>query len=134
MTTRLNETRFGPKKSRPCPDISRHFLMDWMSVKLPDNFQIREHSRPSLFHIKTGNASEYPRLLSYNVLGICFVFLLLSININTPDKVVFFLRVWVHLTWLVSSLCNRKLFFFLSFHILSFYCIWCKNNHQERLP
>ena len=26
--------------------------MDWTSVKLPDNFQIREHSRPCLFHIK----------------------------------------------------------------------------------
>ena len=28
-----------------------------------------------------------------------------------PGKVVFFLRVWVHLTWFVSSLCNHKLFF-----------------------
>ena len=36
-----------PKKSRP-------FLMHWMSVKLPDNFQIREHSWPCLFHIKKG--------------------------------------------------------------------------------
>ena len=53
-------------------------------------------------YYKTGNASKYPRLLSYNVC-ICFVFLLLSINIDTPDKVVFFLGVWVHLTWLVSS-------------------------------
>jgi len=61
-------------------------------------------------YYKTGNASEYPRLLSYNVC-ICFVFLLLSTNIDTPDKVVFFLRVWVHLTWLVSSLWNRNFFF-----------------------
>jgi hypothetical protein len=26
-------------------------LMHWMSVKLADNFQIREHSWPRLFHI-----------------------------------------------------------------------------------
>jgi hypothetical protein len=25
--------------------------MHWMSVKLPDNFQIHEHSWPCLFHI-----------------------------------------------------------------------------------
>ena len=37
------------KKSRP--KKSRHFLMQWMSVKLPDNFQIHEHSWPCLFHI-----------------------------------------------------------------------------------
>ena len=30
---------------------SRHFLMHWMSVKLSDHFQIREHSWPCLFHI-----------------------------------------------------------------------------------
>ena len=53
----LNETRFGPKK-KVVPNISqlkksRHFLMHWMSVKLPDNFQMREHSWPCLFHIKT---------------------------------------------------------------------------------
>ena len=48
-------TRFGPKKSRPryiSAQKSRHFLMHLMSVKLPDNFQIREHSWPCLFHIK----------------------------------------------------------------------------------
>jgi hypothetical protein len=33
------------------PKKSRHFLMHWMSVKLPDNFQIREHSWPCLFPI-----------------------------------------------------------------------------------
>jgi hypothetical protein len=26
-------------------------LMHWMSVKLPDNFQMREHSWPCRFHI-----------------------------------------------------------------------------------
>ena len=53
-TVRLNETRFGPKKSRPqyiSAKKSRHFLMQWMSVKLPDNFQMREHSWPCRFHI-----------------------------------------------------------------------------------
>jgi hypothetical protein len=30
---------------------SRHFLMHWMSVKLPDNFQMRKHSWPCRFHI-----------------------------------------------------------------------------------
>ena len=55
-TARLNENRFGPKK-KVVPNISRpkksrHFLMHWMSVKLPDNFQMREHSWPCRFHIK----------------------------------------------------------------------------------
>ena len=38
-----------PNVSRP--KKSRHFLMHWMSVKLPDNFQMREHSWPCRFHI-----------------------------------------------------------------------------------
>ena len=42
-----------PDLSRP--KISRHFLMHWMSVKLPDNFQIREHSWPCRFHINITN-------------------------------------------------------------------------------
>jgi hypothetical protein len=54
-TAWLNETRFGPKnKSSPIylgPKKSRHFLMHWMSVKLPDNFQMCEHSWPCRFHI-----------------------------------------------------------------------------------
>ena len=29
-----------------------HFLTHWMSVKLPDNFKMREHSWPFRFHIK----------------------------------------------------------------------------------
>ena len=33
------------------PKKSRHFLMHWMSVKLPDNFQMCEHSWPCRFHI-----------------------------------------------------------------------------------
>jgi hypothetical protein len=32
-----------------------HFLMHWMSVKLPDNFQMREHSWPCRFHIIYSN-------------------------------------------------------------------------------
>jgi hypothetical protein len=41
---------------RTSPDISRPknidtILMHWMSVKSADNFQIREHSWPHLFHI-----------------------------------------------------------------------------------
>ena len=32
--------------------------MDWVSVKLPDNFQIHEHSRPCLFHIMRASASS----------------------------------------------------------------------------
>jgi hypothetical protein len=31
------------------------FLMHWMSVKLPDNFQMREHSWPCRFHINNNN-------------------------------------------------------------------------------
>jgi hypothetical protein len=42
----------GPKKSL-------HFLMHWMSVKLPDNFQICEHSWPCLFHIKFNVKNQY---------------------------------------------------------------------------
>ena len=38
-----------PNISRP--QKSRHFLMHWMSVKLPDNFPMREHSWPCRFHI-----------------------------------------------------------------------------------
>jgi hypothetical protein len=33
------------------PNKSRHFLMHWMSVKLPDYFQMCEHSWPCRFHI-----------------------------------------------------------------------------------
>ena len=55
VTAQLNETRFCPKK-KSSPNISRpkkswHFLMHWMSVKLPDNFQMCEHSWPCRFHI-----------------------------------------------------------------------------------
>jgi hypothetical protein len=39
-----------PNISRP--KKSRHFLLHWMSVKLTDNFQMREHSWPCRFHIK----------------------------------------------------------------------------------
>jgi hypothetical protein len=38
-----------PNISRP--KKPRHFLMHWMRVKLPDNFQMREHSWPCRFHI-----------------------------------------------------------------------------------
>jgi len=41
--------------------------MDWMSVKLPDNFQIREHSRPCLFHITykiKQNKQNIPRVFN----------------------------------------------------------------------
>jgi len=48
----LNETRFGPKK-KSSPIYLGTILMRWMSVKLADNFQIREHSWPCLFHIMT---------------------------------------------------------------------------------
>ena len=50
------------------PKKSRHYniLMHWMSVKLADNFQIREHSWPCLFqgyfvHNITTNLSEFER-------------------------------------------------------------------------
>jgi hypothetical protein len=33
--------------------------MHWMSVKLPDNFQICEHSWPCLFHIKNSLYTNY---------------------------------------------------------------------------
>jgi hypothetical protein len=48
-------TWMGMLKSRPwyiSAQKSRHFLMHWMSVKLPDNFQTYEHSWPCPFHIK----------------------------------------------------------------------------------
>ena len=49
-----NFANFDPKKV--VPDISRPknidtILIHWMSVKSADNFQIREHSWPCLFHI-----------------------------------------------------------------------------------
>ena len=50
-----------PNISRP--KKSRHFLTHWMSVKLPDNFQMREHSWPCRFHIRlyldSETSSEY---------------------------------------------------------------------------
>ena len=48
---RLDSTlkKVVPDISRP--KKSRHFLILWMSVKLPDNFQIREHSWLWRFHI-----------------------------------------------------------------------------------
>jgi hypothetical protein len=53
-TTRLNETRFGPIKSRPqYISAQKISLMHWMSVKLPGNFQMRDHSWPCRFHINT---------------------------------------------------------------------------------
>jgi hypothetical protein len=54
MTNATIETRFGPKKNFPNisrPKKSQHFLLHWMSVKLPDNFQMREHSWACRFHI-----------------------------------------------------------------------------------
>jgi hypothetical protein len=46
-----------PNISRP--KKSRHFLMHWMSVKLPDNFQMREHSWSCRFHI-IGPYGKFP--------------------------------------------------------------------------
>ena len=43
-----------PKKNRPQYILAQNIstlLMHWMSVKLPDNFQMREHSWPCRFHI-----------------------------------------------------------------------------------
>ena len=63
-TARLNETRFGPKKSRPNisrPIKSRHFLM-----KLPDNFQMREHLRPCRFHIRFYNKKNPAPFTMFN--------------------------------------------------------------------
>ena len=51
---KVSDIRFGPKNVVPNisrPKKSRHFLMHWMSVKLPDNVQMREHSWPCRFHI-----------------------------------------------------------------------------------
>ena len=33
-------------------------LMHWISVKLADNFEIREHSWPCMFHIKWGQSRQ----------------------------------------------------------------------------
>jgi hypothetical protein len=49
-----------PNISRP--KKSRHFLKHWMSVKLPDNFQMREHSWPCWFHIMHYSLMEKIRL------------------------------------------------------------------------
>jgi hypothetical protein len=77
MTARLNETRFGPKKVVPNisrPKKSRHFLLHWMSVKLTDNFQMREHSWPCRFHIIFSPASDGSSL--YTITNIEVVYLL----------------------------------------------------------
>jgi hypothetical protein len=41
--------------------------MHWMSVKLPDNFQIHEHSWPCLFHIIIGLTPEPATLMLVNL-------------------------------------------------------------------
>ena len=55
------------------PDISRpkksgHFLMHWMSVKLPDNFQMREHSWPCRFHIKIKQDFHFTTLKGFKII------------------------------------------------------------------
>ena len=46
------------KKRRPRYISAQKFLKHCMSVKLADNFQIREHSWPCLFHIMQASASS----------------------------------------------------------------------------
>jgi hypothetical protein len=48
------------------PKKSRHVFMHWMSVNLPDNFQIREHSLPCLFHIICKYKDLWQHLFPYN--------------------------------------------------------------------
>ena len=65
MITRIKEQqldwmRLDSALKNVVPDISRpkksrHFLMHRMSVKLPDNFQMCEHSWPCRFHINNNN-------------------------------------------------------------------------------
>jgi hypothetical protein len=45
--------------------------MHWMSVKLPDNFQIREHSWPSLFHI---NNKAFNAKIGQNAIKADYIF------------------------------------------------------------
>ena len=59
----VTRTRAG---AAPCKNgLARTLtLMHWMSVKLPDNFQIREHSWPCLFHIDNNYYYIYWTLFS----------------------------------------------------------------------
>ena len=53
------------KKSSPIyldPKNLDTILMHWMSVKLADNFQIRKHSWPCLFHITGDNCLDIKKL------------------------------------------------------------------------
>ena len=71
MTVRLNETKFGPKKkSSPIYLSPKNLdtLMHWMSVKLPDNFQIREHSWPCPFHIKIKQDFNFTTLKGFKII------------------------------------------------------------------
>jgi hypothetical protein len=52
--------------------------MHWMSVKLADNFQIREHSWPCLFHIKVNNLWQILQLKKISHLWRCLTLFLIS--------------------------------------------------------
>jgi hypothetical protein len=71
-TARLNKTRFGPKKkSSPIylgPKNQDTFWCTRMSVKLPDNFQMREHSWPCRFHIKIKQDFHFTTLKRFKII------------------------------------------------------------------
>jgi hypothetical protein len=99
-TTRSHSSQWSKKKvavpniSRP--KKSRHFLMHWMSVKLPDNFQMREHSWPCRFHIISLSIASCYRcacfLYKIHVTLQCIVVSALkkTSKVNTILKVVIF--------------------------------------------
>jgi hypothetical protein len=88
------------KKSRPLMAyISRHFLMHWMSVKLPDNFQMREHSWPCRFHIKT-RLTEFVVVIIFAPILFCSVLSSSPIlKISDSVTIVFFIIRQQFLIW-----------------------------------
>jgi hypothetical protein len=61
--------------------------MHWMSVKLPDNFQIREHSRPCLFDIELRINSNTHEQVKLRINSNTHEQVELRINSNTHEQV-----------------------------------------------
>jgi hypothetical protein len=90
----LNETRFGPKKSRP-QYISAQKISTLL-MKLPDNFQMREHLRPcrspiNYYKQKLLNQAVYdPVLTLYNDhIFVHFTFITIQwehVNLNSLEN------------------------------------------------
>jgi hypothetical protein len=85
--------------------------MHWMSVKLPDNFQMREHSWPCWFHIITDD-NNYNNTLLFDFVvffGTRFAFLHLYLQRNAMQTALPFLFTSRRQFRLSPLFTNRKI-------------------------